>query len=66
MKTALSTNTLRKVRVLLNQDIYYNYAHWDSREIDGVEFLPVVKYYPDQSRTQTLMYLRKDSLEFIK
>jgi len=47
-------------------EIYYTYPHWPSKDIDGVEFLPVVKQIPSQSNTQTIHYMRKDSLEKVK
>lgn len=46
-------------------EVYYTYSHWPSKEIDGVEFIPVVKQQPSHS-TQTIHYMRKDSLEKIK
>lgn len=47
-------------------DIYYSFAHWTLREIDGVEFTPVVKQKPSHDITQVIHYIRKDSLEKIK
>ena len=44
-------------------EFYYTYSHWPFREIDGVIFLPVVKDTPNQQKTQTIHYIRKDSLE---
>lgn len=64
MKTA-KKQTLRKVRSHTNHDIYYTYTHWETKEIDGVTFIPVVKN-PPSHQTQTLHYMRKDSLEYIK
>lgn len=46
-------------------DVYYSFPHWNSRNIDGVEFLAVVKNPPDHM-TQLIHYIRKDSLEKIK
>jgi|APGre2960657373_1045057.scaffolds.fasta_scaffold03229_2 hypothetical protein len=46
-------------------DVYYTLAHWPSKEIDGVLFLPVVKNYPSNQK-QPLHYIRKDSLEKTK
>jgi hypothetical protein len=45
---------------------YYTFAHWASKDIDGVSFLPVVKEPPSQYKTQTMHYMRKDSLKEIK
>jgi len=47
-------------------EVYYTYSHWPSKNIDGVEFLPVVKQPPSQSMTQNIHYMRKDSLEKVK
>jgi hypothetical protein len=56
-----------KMRNRLNvTDVYYTFPHWKTREIDGVVFLPVVKQPPSHERTQTLHYIRKDSLEKTK
>ena len=56
-----------KMRNRISQsEVYYTYTHWPSKDIDGVEFLPVVKQVPSQTNTQTIHYMRKDSLEKIK
>jgi len=56
-----------KMRNRISQtEVYYTYTHWPSKEIDGVEFLPVVKQVPSQTNTQTIHYMRKDSLERVK
>jgi hypothetical protein len=56
-----------KVRNRISQtEVYYTYSQWPSKEIDGVVFLPVVKQPPSQSNTQSIHYMRKDSLEKIK
>ena len=56
-----------KLRNALHQtEVYYTFSHWPSKEIDGVMFLPVVKQPPTQSNTQSIHYMRKDSLEKIK
>ena len=47
-------------------EVYYSYAHWPQKEIDGVPFMPVVKSTPSQTNTQTVHYMRKDSLEKVK
>lgn len=58
---------LKKVRVRNGSgDIFYTYNHWETNEIDGVVFVPVVKQMPSQDKTQQLHYLRKDSLETVK
>jgi hypothetical protein len=56
-----------KMRNRISQsEVYYTYTHWPSKDIDGVEFLPVVKQVPSQTNTQTIHYMRKDSLEKTK
>ena len=45
---------LKKVRPLGNlTDIYYTYSHWDTKIIDGVEFVSVVKFNPEVDRKST-------------
>ena len=57
---------LKKVRIR-NGDgtVYYTYTHWSPNEIDGVNYTPVTKSMPSNSKTQALHYLRKDSLETV-
>lgn len=56
-----------KMRNKISQtEVYYTYSHWPSKDIDGVEFLSVVKQPPSQSKTQTVHYMKKDSLEKIQ
>ena len=64
--TKPSKHILKKVRSRTNQDILYTYTHWAPKEIDGVQFIPVVKNPPSDHQTQVLHYMRKDSLEYIK
>ena len=56
---------LQKVRSKTNQEIYYTYANWETKDIDGVIFLPVVRGEPSTKLQQTF-YLRKDNLDYIK
>lgn len=60
-----NTGILKKVRVRTNQEIYYTYSHWPTKEIDGVEFISVVKQAPSHN-TQPSHLMRKDSLEYVK
>jgi hypothetical protein len=59
---------LRKVQNKFNNsEVYYTYSHWETKEIDGVAFLPVVKINPEENRnTSIIHFLRKDSVEYIK
>lgn len=62
----MKTDKPIKLRNKISQtETYYTYSHWPSKEIDGVSFLPVVKQ-PPSNATQTIHYMRKDSLEKIK
>ena len=56
---------LQKVRSKTNQELYYTYANWEAKDIDGVTFLPVVRDVPSMKLQQTF-YLRKDNLEYVK
>ena len=55
-----------KLRVISSKEIYYTFKHWPSKEIDGVEFVSVVKEEPSQTKTQVAHWLRRDSLEIVK
>lgn len=57
---------IRKVRSKTNQDIYYTYSNWETKEIEGVTFIPVVKEMPDSWKTQVVHYMRKDNVEYVK
>lgn len=65
MKT-LKKSTLKKVRTKINNEVYYTYSDWPSKEIDGVEFIAVNKILPTNNQTQSIHWLRKDSVEYIK
>lgn len=59
--------TLRKVRNKLHHnEIYYTYSHWELNEIDGIQFIPVVKSLPDPKKNQVIHYMKRDNMEFIK
>ncbi len=55
-----------KVRVKSTLDVYYTFKHWPSKEIEGVEFIGVAKFFPSNELTQQLHWMRKDGLEYIK
>ena len=63
MKTAKPL--LKKVRSKTNSDVYYTYSNWETKEIEGVTFIPVVKQMPSD-KTQVTFYMRKDNLEVVK
>lgn len=47
-------------------EIYYTFHEWPVKEIDGVAFLAVNKLPPSHGVTQSIHFVRKDSLEKIK
>jgi hypothetical protein len=70
MKTKKKVKTfVSKVRPLGNlTDIYYTSSGWNSKTIDGVEFISVVKLNPTEfpMKTQAIHWMRKDNLETVK
>ena len=55
---------IKKVRPLGNlEDIYYTYSNWDTKLIDGVEYVYVIKSI---STRDTPKLMRKDNLETVK
>jgi hypothetical protein len=57
---------IRKVRNKLHHDeIYYTYSDWETKEIEGVQFIPVVKF-SDPKKLQQTFYMKKDNMEFVK
>ena len=56
---------LKKVRSLTNSDIYYTYSNWESKEIEGVTFIPVVRDMPNE-KLQHTFWLRKENVEYVK
>jgi hypothetical protein len=66
MKKAKKVKPLiRKVRSKSNLDIYYTYSNWETKEIEGVTFIPVVKE-SDPKKLQHTFWLRKDNVEYVK
>jgi len=55
-----------KMQVISSKEVVYTFRHWPTQEIDGVEFLSVVKKQPSQEMTQVSHWMRKDSLEVVK
>ena len=66
MKTFTKKPVLKKVRYKNGLDTFFTYSNWDTKEIEGVEYLAVVKKDPSNHETQMLHYVRKDAMEFIK
>ena len=65
MKNTINKPTKMRSRIHPTE-FYWTYSHWGTNFVDGVEFLPVTRFEPDQQRTQQLYYVRKDSLEKVK
>ena len=57
---------LKKVRAKNGTDIFYTYSNWPINEIDGVEFISVVKEKSDSWKTQVIHYMKKDNMEYVK
>ena len=59
---------LKKVRPLGNlKDTYYTYSNWDTKLIDGIEFIGVYKINPEEfTKPQNIFWMRKDNLETVK
>jgi len=65
MKTVKIKPLLKKVRSKTNSDTYYTFSNWDTREIEGITFIPVVKDLPSE-KLQHTFWLRKDNVEYVK
>jgi len=55
-------NSLKRVRVITNGDIYYTDKSWETKDVDGVTFVYVIK---NTGIRETPKLMRKDSLEFV-
>ena len=53
---------MRKVRVLTNKEIYYTDSSWETKEIDGIKFIYVIKTVSINEKPKLM---RRDSLEYI-
>ena len=54
---------MRKVRVIANGDVYYTLSDWETKEVDGVTFIYVIKQIGIR---ETPKLMRKDSVEYVK
>ena len=54
---------MRKVRVIANKEEYYTDNRWETKEIDGVKFIYVIK---NVGTRETPKMIRKDSVEYVK
>jgi hypothetical protein len=65
MKHVKNKPILKKVRSKTNSDTYYTFSNWDTREIEGVTFIPVVKDLPSE-KLQHTFWMRKDNVDYVK
>ena len=54
---------MRKVRVIANGDIYHTVSDWETKEVDGVKFIYVIK---NIGIRETPKLMRRDTLEYLK
>ncbi len=59
---------IRMVRSKFNHDdLYYTMTSWDTKMIDGVEFISVTKTKPYDSNIMPKIYMmKKDNMEYVK
>jgi len=57
---------IQKLRTKHNSEIYYTWSNWETKDIDGVDFLAVVREEPNNLKLQQTFYMKKDNMEFIK
>ena len=55
---------IKKVRPKSNFDTYYTISTWETKEIDGITFIAVVKNDPIKIKDQKKHWMRKDNLEY--
>ena len=54
-------NEIRQVRVRATGEVYYTNKIWETREIDGIPFIQVMKNVGSPVRL-----MRKDTVEYLK
>jgi hypothetical protein len=57
---------LQKVRAKNGTDIFYTYSNWPITEIDGEEYLSVLKSEPNNLKNRVIRYMKKDIMEYVK
>jgi len=57
---------IQKLRCKHNSEIYYTWSNWETKDIDGVEFYPVVREEPTSLKLQQTFYMKKDNMELVK
>ena len=58
--------TILTVRTKTNQQTYYTWSHWPSKNIDGITFIPVNKFIPNNDSLREVHYIKKDNIEYVK
>jgi len=62
IKRLRELESLKRVRVIPSGDIYYTDKSWETKEVDGVVFVYVIK---NNGIRETPKLMRKDSLEYV-
>jgi len=63
----INFNNLKKVRSKVNvSDIYFTSPDWDTKDVDGVIFIPVVNQMPNGSISPRILWMRKDNMEIVR
>lgn len=57
---------IQKFRSKHNSEIYYTWSNWETKDIDGVVFLAVVREEPNDLKLQQIYYMKKDNMELVK
>lgn len=61
-------NIIKKVRARNGTDIFWTNSEWNTKEIDGVTFIPVSKQHPLASNVsyKDIHWMKKDNMEYVK
>ena len=62
IKRLRELESLKRVRVIPSGDIYYTDKSWETKEVDGVVFVYVIK---NNGNREIPKLMRKDSLEYV-
>ena len=60
-KSRKQTSEIRKVRVRATGEVYFTNKIWETKEIDGIPFIQVMK-----SVGSPVRLMRKDTVEYLK
>ena len=60
-------DNLKKVRSKINAaDVYLTSTQWETKEVDGVTFIPVVVQMPNGTISHRILWMRKDNMEYVR